>query len=295
MLRTRLTLLVVAAALAAGGGCRRGPKPVYIASVRVAGGALAEPLREAGLDAATLEAAALSALQAAGFRAGAGERTYRARVDVVAVRLAPPETEANGPRVEVAVEITLSPEAGHREPTLRDTGSGLATVGAGGPGQAFRLAVASAARDAAEGLALGVAAEEKPVDQVLADLASADPRVRDHAVRALAERRSTEAVPALVERLEDSDGDVVQRAVGALAQIGDPRAVVPLIDLAQRSDPEQASRVVRVIGDLGGPDAAGYLLTLESGAEDRRLRRAAREALRDLRARESGTAMVPGK
>jgi len=277
MLRLRLTLLIVAAALAAGGGCRRGPKPVHVASVRVAGGALAEPLREAGLDAASLEAAALAALQAAGFRAGAGERTYRARVDVVAVRLAPPEAEASGPRVEVAVEITLLPEAGHRAPTLRDTGSGLATVGPGGPGEAFRQAVASAARDAAEGLALGVAAEEKPVDQVLAD------------------RRSPEAVPALVERLEDSDGDVVQRAVGALAQIGDPRAVVPLIDLAQRSDPEQASRVVRVIGDLGGPDAAGYLLTLESGAEDRRLRRAAREALRDLRSRESGTAMVPGR
>jgi HEAT repeat protein len=195
----------------------------------------------------------------------------------------------------VAVEIALSPEPGLHAPTLRDTGSGVAPVGALGPGEAFRQAVASAARDAAEGLSLGFAAERKPVDQVLADLSSADPRVRDHAVRALAERRSPEAVPALVERLEDSDNDVVQRAVGALAQIGDTRAVGPLIDLAQRSDPEMASRVVRVIGDLGGDEAAGYLLTLEYGAEDRRLRRAAREALRDLRAREGGTAMAPGR
>jgi hypothetical protein len=263
-----------------------------VASVRVAGGTLAGPLREAGLDAATLESAALAALQAAGFRAGAGERTYRARVDVLGVRLAAPETEGGGPRVEVAVEITLAPEPGLHAPLLRDSGTGQAAVGAEGPGEAFRRAVAAAARDAAEGLALGVAAEEKPVDQVMADLSSADPRVRDHAVRALADRRSPQAVPALVERLEDTDGDVVQRAVGALAQIGDPRAVGPLIDLAQRSEPEQAARLVRVIGDLGGPDATGYLLTLQSGADDRRLRRAAREALRDLRAREAGTAMA---
>jgi hypothetical protein len=289
--RTALHLVLLAAAVTTG-ACHRGPRPVHVASVRVASGAVNEELREAGLDAAGLEAATLAALQAAGFRAGAGDRTYRARVDVVGVRLAAPERGGGGPRVEVGVEITLDPERGLDAPTLRDTGSGIATVGAAGPAEAFRQAVASAARDAAQGLALGVAAEGKPVDQVLADLSSADPRVRDHAVRALADRRSPEAVPALVERLEDPDLDVVQRAVGALSEIGDRRAVGPLIDLAQRSEPELSVRVVRVIGDLGGAEAEGYLSTLEAGAEDRRVRRAAQEALRDMAAREDGTAMA---
>jgi hypothetical protein len=285
------------AAVALGGlwglasGCHRSPKPVHVASVQVAGGAVSETLREAGLDRPVLEAATLSALQAAGFRAGAGERTYRARVDVVGVRLAPPDGASAGPRVEVGIEITLEPEGDRPLPVLRDTGSGIAAVGQAGPAGAFRQAVAAAARDAAEGLALGVAAEGKPIEQVLLDLGSADPRVRDHAVRALAERRSPEAVPALVERLEDTDADVVQRAVGALAQIGDPRAVPPLIDLAQRTEPEVTARVVRVIGDLGGTEAEGYLLTVESGHADARVRRAAREALRDLRAQVSGTAL----
>jgi len=285
-------LLTLAALILAGAGCHRGPKPVHVASVRVAGGAVSEQLREAGLDAPALEAATLTALQAAGFRAGAGDRTYRARVDVVGVRLGAPERGGDGPRVEVAVEIALTPEESRSGAVLRDTGSGVATVGATGPAEAFRQAVGAATRDAAEGLALGIAAEGKPVDQVLADLASADPRVRDHAVRSLADRRSPEAVPALIERLEDGDPDVAQRAVGALAQIGDPRAVSPLIDLAQRSEPELALRIVRVVGDLGGAEAEGYLMTLESGAADRQVRRVAKEALRDLRARAEGTAIA---
>ncbi|MFT3916024.1 MAG: HEAT repeat domain-containing protein [Anaeromyxobacteraceae bacterium] len=293
-MRLAATGLALSAALlaAGGGGCTRGPKPVHVTSVRVAGGSVSDPLREAGLDGAALEALTLAALQGAGFRAGAGDRAYRARVDVLGVRLGAPERGAEGPRVEVAVEIALTPEEGKQGAVLRDTGSGVASVGAQGPGEAFRQAVAAAARDAAGGLALGIAAEAKPVEQVLADLASADPRVRDHAVRALAERRSPEAVPALVERLEDSDPDVVQRAVGALAQIGDRRAVAPLIDLAQRSEPEVALRMVRVIGDVGGAEAEGYLMTLESGASDRQVRRVAREALRDLRARGDGTAIA---
>jgi len=289
---SRVALAVLAGALSlAPAACRRGPRPAHVASVRVVGGSVSDTLRDAGLDTPTLEAAALSALQAAGFRAGAGERTYRARVEVVGVRLAPPDGASSGPRVEVGVEIALEPESETDLPVLRDIGSGVAAVAEGGPAGAFRQAVGAAARDAAEGLALGLAAEGKPLRQVLADLGSPDPRVRDHAVRALAERRNPDTVPALVQRLDDADADVVQRAVGALAQIGDPRAVPSLIELAQRADPDLAARVVRVIGDLGGPEAEGYLLTVESGHSDRRVRRAARDALRDLRAHAGGTAM----
>jgi len=43
--------------------------------------------------------------------------------------------------------------------------------------------------------------------------------------------------------------------------------------------------VARIIGDIGGREAEGYLLTVEAGHPDSRVRRAAREALGEMRAR----------
>ena len=109
--------------------------------------------------------------------------------------------------------------------------------------------------------------------------------MRDHAVRVLADRRSSAAVPALLDRLKDEDRRVVHRAVGALAQIGDERAVPALIELSRSGDPPLTARIARIIGDIGGAEAEGYLLTLEAGHPDPRVRTAAREALAELDAR----------
>jgi hypothetical protein len=274
------TLTVALAALVAAAACRRGP--AHVESVRVAQGALAGPLREAGLDEAALEAAARGALAAAGFRIdGEGTRVYRARVDVLAVRLAPGPA---GPRAEVSLAIELSPAKAGGE-IVAETGVADAPLVGGAPADAWRAAVEGAARIAAGSLALAFAEDRKSDAQLVSDLSSHDARVREHAVRALAERRSMAAVPALIERLGDDDPDVVQRAVGALAVLGDPRAVKPLIDLSRRGDPAQAARLTRIIGDIGGAQAEGYLLTLESGHPDPRVRRAAREALAEMSAR----------
>jgi hypothetical protein len=281
-MRALSSLQAVAAVvvLAATACARRGP--VHVESVRVAQGALAGPLREAGVDEATLEAAAREALAGAGFRLEpGGARTYRARVDVLSVRLAP---RAGGARVEVALAIELAPVKADAE-ILAETGVAEAPLAGGTPATAWRTAVKGAARQAAEGLALGLAEDRKSDAQLVADLASKDGRVREHAVRALAERRSPEAVPALIERLDDDDPDVVQRAVGALALVKDPRAVKPLIDLSRRGDTAQTARLARIIGDIGGPEAEGYLLTLEAAHPDPRVRRAARDALADMAAR----------
>jgi hypothetical protein len=281
----RTCALASAAALVL--ACSSGPGSVHVTSVRASSGILAEPLREAGVDEAALDGAAREALQAAGFALGEGARPHRAEVKVVAVRLAPPEAPGRPPRVEIAVEIALSPTAGTAlgGAGARETGTAFAPIASGTPGDAWRAALRDSSRRAAEGLALGFAAEAKSPEKVIADLDSQDARVRDHAVRVLADRRSSAAVPALIARLHDEDPQVVQRAVGALAQIGDERAVGPLIELSRHGDASQTARLARLIGDIGGSEAEGYLLTVESGHSDARVRRAAREALGEMRAR----------
>jgi hypothetical protein len=285
----------LAALAAAAAGCSRGPAPIHVASVRLAEGALAEPLREAGLDRDGLESAARDALAAAGFRAGEGRRAVRARVDVLSVRVAPPLPGADRAlRVEVTVELALEPAAQGGPDAAREAATSAAPIGPGGPGPAARDAFVAAARRAADGLAIGYAADQKPIEALLAELDSTDARVRDHAVRVLAGRRSAAAVPALVERLRDEDADVVLRAVGALGEIGDPRAVEPLIEVSWNSNAGFTARVARVIGDIGGADAEAYLLTLSSGHPDAAVRRAAGEALAELRSRAARAAVARG-
>jgi hypothetical protein len=277
-----LSLALLAAA------CSRGPGGVHVVSIRATGGL--EPLREAGVDGPSAEAAARSGLEAAGFSFGDGKRPHRAEVEVVAIRLAPPERPGGPPRAEVSVEIGLAPVDGGS--AAREMGTAVAPLSDGDPRVAWRSAVSEAARRAAEGLAVAFAEEAKPLEQVIADLSSKDPRVRDHAVRVLADRRSASAVPALIERLGDDDRKVAHRTVGALAQIGDERAVGPLIEMSGAGDAALVARVARVVGDIGGEEAEGYLLTLEAGHPDPRVRVAAREALRELTARDAQSAAL---
>jgi hypothetical protein len=291
-LGVRLTLVLPIALLAVAVACARSPAPVNVVSVRVGAGSV-EPLREAGLDAGAVEGAARTALGGAGFVLGDGARPHRAEVDVTAIRLAPPNASGGAPRVEVSVSIELSSE-GRKGASSREAGTGSAPM-SGDVGEAWRSALAQAARRAAEGLALGFGEEGKPVEKLVADLGSKDARVRDHAVRVLAERRSAEAVPALIERLADEDPAVARRAVGALAQIGDERAVGPLIELSRSEDPSVTARLARLIGDIGGAEAEGYLLTIEAGHPDPRVRAAAREALRDVEARAAQAAAVSAR
>jgi hypothetical protein len=286
-----LAALAVAGALTALAGCKRTP-PVEVGAIRVAQGALADPLREAGLDEDALERAAREALSGSGFPAGDVRAAHRARVDVLAVRLAPARGGV-GPQAEVTVELALTPPEGAAAGfSARETGSGTAPVSGVSPARAWALALQSAARQAAEGLAVARAESAKPVEALIADLSSDDPRLRGHAVRALAERRDPAAVPALIGRLHDPDPEIVHRAVGALAQLRDERAVGPLIEVSRQGDPAITARTARIIADIGGREARGYLLTIEAGHADARVRRAAREALDELDAREHEAARV---
>ncbi len=278
--------LVGAALLAA---CSRGPDPVHVRTVALAEDALSVPLREAGLDDAALDGAAREALRAAGFLIGDGPRPHRAVLSVEAVRFLPDAAGPLGPRAEVTVELALVPIGPGQATPRREMATAAVPVSATTrPRDAWLGALSKAAERAAEGLALAAAADGKATNDLLADLAARDPRVREQAARVVGERRSRAAVPILVSRMKEEEPRVAQRIAATLAQIGDERAVPALIEASRGADPVATSRMVRYIGDIGGAEAEGYLLTLEAGHPNRAVRTAAREALDDLSARARG-------
>jgi hypothetical protein len=269
--------LAVAAATA---GCQRTPPP-SITGVKV-DAALADAMAEAGLDAAAVEAVTRAALAEAGFQLQpATARAFEARIDVVALRVVPLPAD-QGLQVELEVEVELKPSQGD-EPPHKEMGRAIEPVGAGGPSQAVRSGLASAVGEAIRALRVGVAADVKTSESLIADLASADARVRGQAVQSLGDRGVKAAVPALIERLHDADPRVAHRTVGALAQIKDPRAVPALIDLSRGGDPGLTMQMARIVGDIGGRDAQGWLLVLEAAHPDPRVRETAATALDELR------------
>jgi hypothetical protein len=277
--RTALPIAVVLA-LAAGGAAGCGRRPVHVVSMRASAGVHEQALRTVGLDGGALTGAMADALGQAGFRLDEARRGYRARLEVVSAR------RRNGgdgtTTAEIAVDLELRPVNGEGSPVL-ETGVGAVRIAPGAAPEAWRKALAAALGEAASGLAIALSEESKPAQTLIRDLGSKDSRLREQAMRVLGDRRSVEAVPALIERLDDPEPLLADRAAGALAQIRDPRAVAPLIDYSRRNDDaERTARFARIVGDIGGSEARGYLQTLESGHTDPRVRSAAREALQDL-------------
>lgn len=147
---------------------------------------------------------------------------------------------------------------------------------------AFDEALGAALREAVSALDAQIEARNKTDEALLKDLTAADPRIRDYAIRVLADRRSPAAVPHLIARLQDPNPEVARRAAGALIAIGDRRAVPPLIEMTRHRRPEDAGPILYAIASLGGPEAEAFLFTLESGAPDEETRRAAKGAYDDL-------------
>ena len=147
---------------------------------------------------------------------------------------------------------------------------------------AFDEALDAALREAVAALNAQIEARNKTDEALLKDLTAGDPRIRDYAIRVLADRRSPAAVPHLIARLQDPNPEVARRAVGALIAVGDRRAVAPLIEMTRHRRPEDAGPILYAIASLGGPEAEAFLFTLESGAPDEETRRAAKGAYDDL-------------
>jgi len=288
--------LVAAAALAVPGACRKSPRQ-SVDRVAIAETEGALQLEAIGVSRPEIVRAAVEAFRASpafGAPAPEGEsaRRWLGRVAVLRAETVP---GGQPPLAQLILAVELSPKAGGG--TLRETARGAEPVGSGPRGlrEAFERAAATALSRAVEGFALLLGAEAKRDEELIADLGSPDVRIRDVAIRVLAERRHRAAVPALVQRLEDPDPEVAERAIGALGQIGDPAAVTPLVRLAQRRRGPAVANLARIIGDIGGPDARAYLLTLASGHPDPGVRSAAQQALEDMAAREAEAARARGK
>jgi HEAT repeat protein len=266
-------------------GCRREPSR-SLARLTVAETDAGRQLASRGIPRAEVARAVAAALEA-GARLRAGdEADESARFSArVAIRGADAVTlQAGAPVARVLVTVELAPADGG--PPLRESGLGVEPLaGPGAADAALRDALAKAAAAAARSIALQLDASAKSDRELLRDLEAADPDLRDHAVRVLAERKNPAALPGLVERLRDPDPEVADRAVGALAELGDPRAVAPLIEYAHRRGGPAVAGIARLVGDLGGPDARAWLETLAAGHPDGGAREAARDALGALHRR----------
>jgi HEAT repeats len=190
--------------------------------------------------------------------------------------------------VQLVLELTAASPEGEPERTVSEgAGRATSTPDAGsetaGRQSAFEAALRGALDDAARGLAWQLESRRKTDDELARDLNDPDPRVRDYAIRALADRRSPAVVPQLIARLEDDNPAVALRAVGALVAIGDRRAVEPLIEMTRKRPPQLVAQVLYALASLGGPTAEAFLYTLESGAPDDEVRHAATDALAELR------------
>ena len=234
-------------------------------------------------------------------REAPGKPSARVRLEVESARrlIAPMPQGVDREVAEVVVSLELMvPDAHGDLERLVAEGSARKPTGAeaaAGPDPEARLAafdgaLAAALEESAIALSWQLEARRKSDGELQRDLVAKDPRVRDYAIRALAERRNPAAVPLLLARLEDENPDVVRRAMGALVVIGDPRAVRPLIDLTRKRPPQFVAEVLYALGSLGGAEAEAYLYTLESGAAEDEVQRAAREALGELRRRREETA-----
>jgi hypothetical protein len=184
------------------------------------------------------------------------------------------EMTSTGPQGDVD---RLLAEGEARRPTNADD-----TLDPAARHAAFDAALDAAIQEAVLALKEQIDARRKPDDKLIADLSSPDPRVRDYAIRVLADRRSPAAVPQLIARLEDPNPDVARRAAGALIAVGDRRAVPALIEITRKRRPEDVGPILYAIGSLGGPEAEAFLFTLESGSPEEEIRRAAQGAYADL-------------
>ena len=189
--------------------------------------------------------------------------------------------------VAVSLEMTSTGPQGDVDRLLAEGEARRPTGADDSMDPAARHAATDAALDAAmleAVLALRdqIDARRKTDAQLIADLDAKDPRVRDSAIRGLADRRSPAGVPQLIARLSDPNPDVARRAAGALISIGDRRAVGPLIETTHKRRPEDVGPILYAIASLGGPEAEAYLFTLESGSPDEEIRRAAKGAYADL-------------
>jgi len=148
--------------------------------------------------------------------------------------------------------------------------------------KALREALRRALTQVTEAAVLQLKAADRPDGALQQDLLSNDERVREYALRVLAERRHPAAAPLLIRQLEDDNPREVRRAIGVLAEMKAPAAVPALIELMKDREIGFAQEVVFAIGEIGGTEAEAYLFTVAQGHDQPDVQAAAQQALDTL-------------
>jgi hypothetical protein len=148
--------------------------------------------------------------------------------------------------------------------------------------KALREALETALRQVSESAVLQLAALDRDDAGLVQDLQATDPRIREFALRTLAERRHPAAAPLLIEQLKSTDADTVRRAIGALVEMRAANAVPALIDLARGKEVGFLQEIVFALGEIGGAEAEAYLYTVAQGHDQPAIQAAAQQALDTL-------------
>ncbi|MFY2559728.1 HEAT repeat domain-containing protein [Corallococcus terminator] len=160
-------------------------------------------------------------------------------------------------------------------PVLEDTPAGRQA--------AMRTALEAVLRQVTDSAALQLAALERTDEVLVQELHADDPRIREFALRTLAERQHPAAAPLLIDRLtESNDGDILRKTIGALVEMKARVAVPALIDLARGRDNGFVQELVFAVGEIGGPEAEAYLYTVAQGHDAPAVQAAAQQALETL-------------
>jgi hypothetical protein len=198
------------------------------------------------------------------------------------------EALKDGSPVSIAeVGATLVLERRDADPEQRYQVVGLGEVRVEGKDtetrrKALREALRRALTQVTEAAVLQLKAADRPDGALQQDLLSKDERVREYALRVLAERRHPAAAPLLIRQLEDDNPQEVRRAIGVLAEMKAPAAVPALIDLMKDREIGFAQEVVFAIGEIGGTEAEAYLFTVAQGHDQPDVQAAAQQALDTL-------------
>jgi hypothetical protein len=186
---------------------------------------------------------------------------------------------------EVGVTLEMERQGGETDQRYQVVGLGEVRV-EGKDAEARRKALRHALRQAltqvAQAGALQLAAVDRPDGALLQDLHSQDDRVREFALRVLADRRNPAAAPLLIRQLEDEEPQRVRQAIGALAEMKARKAVPALIELVKDREIGFVQEVVFAIGEIGGTEAEAYLFTVAQGHDQPDVQAAAQQALDTL-------------
>ncbi|WP_395856796.1 HEAT repeat domain-containing protein [Cystobacter fuscus] len=148
--------------------------------------------------------------------------------------------------------------------------------------KALREALRRGLVQLADAAGLQLAAVGRPDGALVMDLQSPDERVREFALRVLAERRNPAAAPLLIRQLQDEDLQVARQAMGALVEMKESAAVPALIELVKERELGFMQEVVFAIGEIGGAEAEAYLFTVAQGHDQPDVQAAAQQALDTL-------------